>query len=436
LEKGYKRLIGYECKSGGYEWFGEDPGHEALTAYGLMEFSDMAEVFPVDTAMLSRTREWLLKQRDGKGGFNRGRRALHTWVVDPDVSNAYITWALLSAGEKNLDKEIATVREAAAKSSNSYVIALAANVLAIAGDKPARNDLLDRLIKLQQIDGQISGATGSIVGSGGEALAIETTSLATLAWLSDIDYIDFADKGVRYLSEVCKGGRFGNTQSSVLALKAIVAYDKAQAHPKAKGQLQLIVDGQTVGEPRAFDTNTSGAIELPDITNLLTPGEHEIIVQMVGGSRMPYTALVKLHSEKPASSDECKMKIGVALASKTVKEGAITEAQVTCENTAKEIVPTPVAIIGIPGGLEVRHDQLKELVKSKKIAAYEVLGREVVLYWREMQAGEKAQLPLSLVAAIPGQYTGPASRSYLYYTDEHKQWADPLQVVIEPVQKK
>ena len=143
--------------------------------------------------------------------------------------------------------------------------------MVLAGDKPAANEMLDRLIKLQQLDGQISGATGSIVGSGGEALAIETTSLATLAWLSDIDYIDFADKGVRYLSEVCKGGRFGSTQSSVLALKAIVAYDKAQAHPKAKGQLQLLVDGQTVGEPKAFDTNTSGAIELADITNLLPP---------------------------------------------------------------------------------------------------------------------------------------------------------------------
>lgn len=438
LAKGYQRLTGYECKSGGYEWFGEDPGHEALTAYGLMEFSEMSQVFPVDTAMLARTREWLLKQRDGKGGFNRARRALHTWVDDKDVSNAYITWALLCAGEKNLDKEIATVRDAASQTQNSYVLALAANVMVLAGDDVAANQLMDRLIQLQEPDGQIRGATNSIVGSGGEALAIETTALATLAWTSDtqtFEYIDFADKGVRYLSEVCKGGRFGSTQSSVLAVKAIVAYDKAQAHPKAKGQLQLLVDGQSVGEPKSFDTNTSGAIELADITNLLSPGEHEITVQMQDGSRMPYTILVKLNSEKPASSEACKMKLQVSLTNSTVKEGGVTEAQVICENTAKEAVPTPVAIIGIPGGLEVRHDQLKELVKSKKIAAYEVLGREVVLYWREMKANEKVELPLRLVAAIPGEYTAPASRTYLYYTDEHKHWADPLKADITPIEK-
>ncbi|MCA9069826.1 MAG: hypothetical protein KDA84_12925, partial [Planctomycetaceae bacterium] len=426
-------LTGYECKSGGYEWFGQDPGHEALTAYGLMEFTDMAEVFPVDSEMLARTRDWLLKQRDGQGGFNRKRRALHTWVVDKDISNAYITWALLSAGEKDLEPEIATVRQAAEKTENSYVLALAANVMVLAGDKPSANRFLDRLIQLQEVDGRIKGATGSIVGSGGNALEIETTALATLAWLSDIDYIDFADKGVRYLSTVCEGGRFGNTQSTVLALKAIVAYDKAQAHPKAKGQLQLLVDGQPVGQPTPFGTDTSGAIALPDFTKLLTPGEHQIAVKMIDGSRMPYTIAVSMHSEKPASSDECKIQLQVALSNTTVKEGALTEAQVVCRNNAKEAVPTPVAIIGIPGGLEVRHDQLKELVKSEKIAAYEVLGRDVVLYWREMKAGEKVEFPISLIASIPGQYTAPASRAYLYYTDEHKQWVDPLKVTIQPI---
>lgn len=436
LKKGYKRLTGYECQNGGYEWFGKDPGHEALTAYGLMEFNDMAEVYPVDQEMLARTRDWLLKQRDGEGNFQRNRRALHTWVVDQDISNAYITWALLSAGETGLEKEVAAVRKAAETTENSYVLALAANVMVLAGEKQAAQSMLDRLIHLQEPDGSIKGATGSIVGSGGQALMIETTSLATLAWLSDIDYIDFADKGVRYLSGVCEGGRFGNTQSTVLALKAIVAYDKAQAHPKADGKLQLIVDGKKVGQPKSFDTKTNGTIELPDVSDLLTPGEHDIAVQMTGGSRMPYTVAVNLHSEKPASSDECKMDVQVALSNETVKEGAVTEAQVVCENTAQETVPTPVAIIGIPGGLEVRHDQLKELVESEKIAAYEVLGREVVLYWRELEAGQKVELPLSLVAAIPGQYTGPASRSYLYYTDEHKKWADPLAVTIQAIQEK
>lgn len=35
LKEGYDRLLTFETKTGGYEWFGNTPGHEALTAYGV-----------------------------------------------------------------------------------------------------------------------------------------------------------------------------------------------------------------------------------------------------------------------------------------------------------------------------------------------------------------------------------------------------------------
>ena len=92
--------------------------------------------------------------------------------------------------------------------------------------------------------------------------------------------------------------------------------------------------------------------------------------------------------------------------------------------------PTPIAIIGIPAGLEVRHDQLKELVGAARIRVYDVIGREVILYWRALKAGEKRVIPISLIAAIPGTYTGPASRVYLYYTDEDKHWVEGSSVIV------
>jgi hypothetical protein len=63
-----------------------------------------------------------------------------------------------------------------------------------------------------------------------------------------------------------------------------------------------------------------------------------------------------------------------------------------------------------------------------------VKGREVILYWRSLKAEERVELPLSLIAAVPGTYTAPASRAYLYYTDEHKTWTDGMQVEISPKQ--
>ncbi|MDB4624670.1 MG2 domain-containing protein [Rubripirellula sp.] len=433
LEKGYQRLIGYECKGGGFEWFGNDPGHDALTAYGLMEFTDMAEVRHVDPAMLQRTREWLLNQRDGKGGFERKTNTLHTWLADPDVAFTYNTWALLKASvDADLLTEVAWIRNTAEATDNTYVTALAANVFSLAGDSDGEEHMLDKLAGLQASDGSLEGSTVWVVGSGGEALKIETTALAATAWLRNPAYSLNVERAIEYLSGVCKGGRFGSTQSTILALQAIVAYDQARAKPKAPGTLQLVVDGRPIGEPVAFTKDTQGAIELPSFSELLTEGKHKIQVVMTGDSEMPYSITADYHTLTPNSSDECKLHLEVALANRKVEEGASTEVNVSLFNTTSQKIPTPTAIIGIPGGLEVRHDQLKELVAAGKIAAYEVRGREVILYWLALEAEQRVDVSISLIAAIPGTYTGPASRGYLYYTDEHKIWCDGLAAKISP----
>jgi hypothetical protein len=435
LEAGYQRLVGFECPEKGYEWFGENPGHEALTAYGLLHFADMAQVRTVDPVMIARSQAWLMGQRDGKGGFSRKRRALHTWVEDADASNGYILWSLLESrggGPQELARELAAFKTAAAASQNSYVWALGANVLARAGDRDAARKLMERLAEKQGRGGALEGATTSIVGSGGEALAIETTALAVLAWLQDPAFAGSVERAMKYLADSCQDGRYGSTQSTVLALRAIVAYDRARARPKAPGSLRLLVDGRAVGAPVSFDRDTQGTLQLPDIAGQLQPGSHQVQVAMTGGAPMPYSLAVQYHALTPDSSPASPVGLEVALTRTTVVEGELVDARATIVNRRREPVPTPVAIVGLPGGLEPRHDQLKELVKKQVIDAYEVIGRDVVLYWRGLGAGQKVEVPLSLVAAVPGRYTGPASRAYLYYTDEHKSWVGGLAATITP----
>ncbi len=432
LDAGYKKLVGFWCPDKGYEWFGENPGHEALTAFGLLHFSDMSKVRDVDQNMVASTRAWLLKQKDGQGGFSRKRRSLHTWIEDKDCSNAYIIWALLETGQSaaDLKAELASLKTAADTSKNNYVVALAANAFYLAGDKAEAVKLMDRLAAKQSADGSLKEVTSSIVGSGGEALEVEGSSLATLAWLREPAYAGNVEKSIKYLADSCKAGRYGSTQSTVLALRAIVNYDKQRARPKAEGKVRVFVDGQAVGDWIEFNPSTQGAIKMPDLSELLPAGQHKIELRMDGGSPMPYSVAVKYNALTPASSPECKLDIKVKMAQDEVKEGSATEANVTVINKTKDALPTPIAIVGLPGGLEPRHEQLKELVKKGTIDAYEVLGREVVLYWRTMPAESKVEVPLSLIAAIPGTYTGPASRTYLYYTDEHKRWVDGMKVKI------
>ena len=64
---GYQRLLTFEVPGGGFSLFGQPPASIMLSAKGLMEFGDMAKVYPVDPALLDRTRQWLLRQQRSDG---------------------------------------------------------------------------------------------------------------------------------------------------------------------------------------------------------------------------------------------------------------------------------------------------------------------------------------------------------------------------------
>ncbi len=433
LERGYKRLTGYECKQKGYEWFGEDPGHEALTAYGILQFTDMLKVRQVDAAMLANTKAWLLKQRDGKGGFERKRRALHTWIEDKDTSDAYITWALLESGEKGLGAEVKRVKEAGLASPNSYVVAVAANVAHLSGDAGAAKAMMKKLAEKQAENGFVQGGTQSIVGSTGQSLAIETTALSTLAWLRAGDgFVGHVEKAIKGLQEASKDGSYGATQSTVLALRAVLEYDRQRNATRKPGAVKLLVDGKPVGGAVKYDGSTQDALTLADVSELLSPGEHTLELVQEAGSRLPWSMAVRSNRVMPESSPETKVALEVKLSKGALAEGDVVEATARVTNVTDAQLPTVVAIVGVPGGLEPRIDHLKELVKAKTIDAYEVMGRDVVLYWRGMTPKQQVRVPVSLVAAVPGKYVGPASRAYLYYGNEHKAWVAGLAADVAP----
>src|SRR5438067_5837617 len=141
LKSGYAKLTSFECldtdknAKQGYEWFGGTAApHEALTAYGLMQFRDLARVQDVDPAMVERTYRYLLSRKDGKGGLQRNPRALDSFGRAPQqITDAYIIWALSEDPEhrdaKDFGKELNAVQEKANSSNDAYFLALVANSL-------------------------------------------------------------------------------------------------------------------------------------------------------------------------------------------------------------------------------------------------------------------------------------------------------------------
>ncbi|CAN5161716.1 hypothetical protein BH11PSE11_BH11PSE11_17690 [soil metagenome] len=439
LDSGYRQLIGFESPKKGYEWFGGDPGHEALTAYGLLEFADMKDVFgSVDGAMLARTGAGLKSRRDGNGGYLRDPKALDTFGrAAPEVTDAYITWALVSAGETGLEKEIDKSARLAESTQDAYQLALAAGTLLErkpTSSPPSKGALQasQKLARMQSSSGAWINADHSITRSGGLNLQIETTSLAILALLKTDGYLEEARRGIAWLQNNRGGfGQWGATQATVLALKAMTAFDAATRIAPRAGSVALSIDGVTVRE-FSYDAGRREPILFVDFEDMLTPGKHSITLKSSSGDPLPYSMAIEYRTTEPASSKAATVDLSATLARTEIKMGETVRLDAVLSNKTQNGQPMTLARLGLPGGLTFQNWQLKELREKGQIDFFETRAREVILYFRDLKPGEVKKLGIDLVASVPGTYTGPASSAYLYYNDTDKSWVAPLKVKIAP----
>jgi hypothetical protein len=453
LARGYQMLTSFEClntgknQKEGYEWFGgAAPAHEALTAYGLMEFRDMAKVYNVDKAMLLRTQKYLMSQKDGQGGFKRNPRALDTFGRAPEnITNAYIIWALTESGnEDDVTKELDVLADQAKTSKDAYFLSLVAHSLLNRGRNDEGVDLLKKVAEGQKPDGHLDAQETSITGSGGRDLQIETTALALHAWLKAKRPELFnknIQSAVKWIGQQRGGfGGFGSTQSTILALKALIAYAKANKKTAEAGDLIVYLADQEVAR-KHFPAGAEEAVtlELTDAEKLLKPGKNSLRIEATGKNAFPYTATWSYRTVKPASAENCPVGLVTRLDRQKADEGETVRLTVQVENKSGKGQGMTVAIVGLPAGLTLPEDmkQLKDMARLRnngaergEIDARETRGRELILYWRDLAPDKKIEVNVQLICRVPGEYQGPASRAYLYYNADTKCWVEPLKMKI------
>ncbi|MCI0680969.1 MAG: hypothetical protein L0Y71_02595 [Gemmataceae bacterium] len=457
MQSGYQKLTSFECinpkdtAKRGYEWFGRTaPPHEALTAYGLLQFHDMAKVYNVDKDMVERTRTYLLGQRDGQGGFKRNARAIDTFGRAPEhITNAYIVWGLTNAGApEDLSNELAALYARAKGSNDPYFIALVALGHLGSGKTNEALALAKALKDNQKDDGRLDGTQTSITGSQGRSLQLETTALCVLAWLKANRPDEFhanVEKAVKWINAQRSGqGSFGATQSTILALKALIAHTRDSKKIAEDGQLSvklLNVNKRPIAET-AYTAGASEPITLALLeANGLRPGQNKVLIETTGRNTFPYTLSWSYQTLTPPADPNCPVKLSARLGKLTAQEGETVKLHATVENQVDKGHGMTVAILGLPAGLSIPEDakQLKDLARLRDndtkpgvISHWELRGRELVLYWRDLAPKAKIDVAIDLMCRLPGTYRGPASRAYLYYDPDHKNWIEPLAIAIDP----
>ena len=188
------------------------------------------------------------------------------------ITNAYIVWALTEGGtDGRRDARSWTPCVEQAKTSDDAVFPVAGrhSLLQPRPSRRGRWRCSRRWPSQQKDDGRLEAAQTSITGSGGRDLQIETTALAVLGWLkanpADVRRGD-RRRRVKWIGQQRGGyGGFGSTQSTILALKALIAHAKANKRTPEAGELRLFVGETKVAEltfPAGVDRPLS--LELPD----------------------------------------------------------------------------------------------------------------------------------------------------------------------------
>lgn len=432
LESGYKQLTAYECKSGGFDWWGRDPGHEGLTAYGLLEFTDMSRVFEVDKKMIDRAAQWLLSRRDGKGSWKRAADQ-HGWQAD-GVLDAYIAWSVAEAGYgQQFKTEIEHAYQQTLNNSDLYQTALLANALGVMKDSRAQA-LLVQLLEKQEKDGSWIGSSHSIMYAYGNCFRIETTALSVLALMKSGSTSAAVSQGLEFIMKSKNEYGYGSTQSTVLALRALIEYAKIGNQKQSDGQLVVQVDGKRVAE-QPFSTQNPKRIEIAGLEAFFTHNDPRVEVFFEGKNGqsapvIPFDLEIKYASRLPRNTANCPISLKTELGKTTARVGETVRLSTVLKNESKEMVASPMVVLGIPAGLNLQPWQLKKLMDEKHCDFYELWDGYAVFHFEKLAAGESRILNLDLRADIMGTFEAPASQAFLYYQNDQRVWSKPQQLTL------
>lgn len=446
ISQGYQRLLTFEVDGGGFEWFGNPPAHSILTAYGLMEFADMAEVHTVDPAVISRTASWLAGRQNGDGSWTPdpggiAEGAINNYQNDTYRTTAYILWALAESGDTGqaISRGAGYLRSHMDEAADSYSRAIAAQALISVDRTDATGlELLDQLAAEAVVDddaaswGSEEGSAG-LTYSMGDAHVLETTALVIDAFMRAGRHGELTNQGMNFLLR--NKDSFGNwhtTQATVYALRAMIR-SLEMSTTEADATVDVYHNGALV-ETMSITSADSDVMRQVDLKEMIVEGgTNEVELVMTGNGSLMYQTVGTFWTPWSDVPEEPTGPISIDVeydrTDLAVNDTATVNVRVT-NNTAGALMMVMVSL-GVPPGFDVMSDDLDGLVTDGVFRRWEATGRQVLLYFDEIEAGAPVELSYHLVARNPMRGEAPPSSAYLYYDPDVRVTAPPIDLSVE-----
>jgi uncharacterized protein YfaS (alpha-2-macroglobulin family) len=445
IANGYQRLLTFEVPGGGFSWFGQAPANKILTAYGLMEFSDMSKVSDVDPKLIDRTRDWLARQQQPDGSWkpdtsfiNEG--ATNRYNSDVLRITAYIAWSLVNTGYQGPAVEGAKhfIESHSGTKPDTYTLAIIANFAADYGkDRDFTQQSMQALLDARtEKDDQVSWSVEETgVYSTGSSAAIETTGLATQALLKWGHASETVRKALNFISSKKQAaGNWGTTQATIMALRALLLASQLSASD-VRGSVQVFLDGKSVETLRLTPENNdllhqfvfkSIAAQKPSSVRLQFEGTGGLAYQVVGRYFMPW-------DEKAVVEP---LAIDVAYDRTKLAQDDIATAAITVRNNLSKTANMVMVDLGIPPGFDLLSEDLQSFqekstgAKSGRLEKFSLTATQATLYFNALSPKQTVTLKLRLRAKYPIRARTFQSRVYEYYDPDVSSTARPVQLEV------
>jgi len=443
---GYQRLLTFETDGGGFSLFGGGQADTFLSAYGLLQLSDMAHVYPVDPKVAERTAQWLLAQQEADGSWrSRDYRAGQGGLG----MTAFVTWALADAGHAKdpaVAKALSYIRgqvgqaspPAAEADRDAYTLALVANALVAADPKgAATGPALDQLAALAQRSDQGAYWPGedTMMGGYGKTGSVETTALAVHVLLRGAHQAALAKDALAFIVQSKDPqGTWGSTQATIWSLKALLLSATAGDMRDAQATVQVALNG---GAPQAIEITPENA----DVVRILTfegeqvrRGANSVALTVAGQGSLMYqvTADYYLPWEAVPPQPEAPGLMSVELSydrTMLAVDDLVTVsvlARLTREGTARMVVLD----LGVPPGFSVQSDDLNALVERGTISRYDLTGRQIIVYMENMSSEAPLSFRYRLRARFPLRAKTQQSSAYDYYNPDQGTIEEPVLLTV------
>ncbi|MGZ0166391.1 MAG: MG2 domain-containing protein [Planctomycetales bacterium] len=445
INAGYQRLLSYEVDGGGFEWFGSPPAHNILTAYGLMEFVDMAKVFEIDPDVVTRTRAWLLTRREANGSWVPSSGGIAEGAINnfrsPDAvlrATAYITWAIAQTGDlSGLEASLAFLENGVAEESDPYTLALIANAFVSADRVDDALKVIGRIddVAIEKDEFLFWNSAGEGVTYGrGASFDVETTALVVQAMLRTQSHSESSQKALDWLISKRDGsGTWHSTQATIQAMRALLLAATSSVGAETNVTVTITANGQAVA-PLKITKENSDVFHLISLTEFVRDGENEVALRIDGEASLA-CQVVGIHyaprTAEPAASTPV-LQIETDYSTQQLATDDLLKVRVTLNYHRPERASMTLVDLGIPPGFDVEIESFRKLVETGLIRRFEPKGRQVTLYFDSIPGdGVPVAFEYSLRAKFPVKAQAPASVAYQYYEPEIRDESSPVLLTVQ-----